>query len=172
MENDDNKESQYLNLYIQKQEQLLQEYIRKSIDLEIRSMILNNAVKDISLKYEESQNQIATLNGTMDQAVKGLDALTVDKQMFKERVEQYEAKISQLEKELSETMVQKNQLGNELASIKNNVDEYKRSSEESRRELQRQTEELNNVYREMEELRAIKGSDSKKAAKKASIDEF
>ena len=82
-------------------------------------------------------------------------------------------KISQLEKELSETMVQKNQLGNELASIKNNVDEYKRSSEESRRELQRQTEELNNVYREMEELRAIKGSDSKKAAKRIPpVDEF
>ncbi len=174
MENDEsNKESQYLNLYVQKQEVILQEYIRKSIDLDIRSLILSNAVKEISAKYEEAQDQIRTLNGTMDQAVKGLDALTVDKQMFEERISQYENRIKQLEKEYGETQVQKNQIGNELASLKETVDNYKKSSEESRRELQRQTEELNNVYREMEELRAIKGSDSKKAAKRITpIDEF
>lgn len=173
MENDEsNKESQYLNLYVQKQEVILQEYIRKSIDLDIRSLILSNAVKEISAKYEEAQDQIRTLNGTMDQAVKGLDALTVDKQMFEERISQYENRIKQLEKDYGDTQVQKNQIGNELASLKETVDNYKKSSEESRRELQRQTEELNNVYREMEELRAIKGSDTKKAARKASIDEF
>ena len=174
MENDEkNKESQYLNLYVQKQEVILQEYIRKSIDLDIRSLILSNAVKEISAKYEEAQDQIKALNGTMDQAVKGLDALTVDKQMFEERISQYENRIKQLEKEYGETQVQKNQLGNELASLKENVEGYKKSSEESRRELQRQTEELNNVYREMEELRAIKGSDSKKAAKRITpVDEF
>ena len=174
MENDEsNKESQYLNLYVQKQEIILQEYIRKSIDLDIRSLILSNAVKEISAKYEEAQDQIKTLNGTMDQAVKGIDALTVDKQMFEERISQYENRIKQLEKEYGETQVQKNQIGNELASLKDNVENYKRSSEESRRELQRQTEELNNVYREMEELRAIKGSDSKKAAKRIPpVDEF
>lgn len=174
MENDEsNKESQYLNLYVQKQEVILQEYIRKSIDLDIRSLILSNAVKEISAKYEEAQDQIRTLNGTMDQAVKGLDALTVDKQMFEERISQYENRIKQLEKEYGETQVQKNQIGNELASLKETVDGYKKSSEESRRELQRQTEELNNVYREMEELRAIKGSDTKKAAKRITpVDEF
>ena len=174
MENDEsNKESQYLNLYVQKQEIILQEYIRKSIDLDIRSLILSNAVKEISAKYEEAQDQIKTLNGTMDQAVKGIDALTIDKQMFEERISQYENRIKQLEKEYGETQVQKNQIGNELASLKDNVENYKRSSEESRRELQRQTEELNNVYREMEELRAIKGSDSKKAAKRIPpVDEF
>lgn len=168
----DNSETQYLNLYVQKQEQLAVEYIRKSIDLEIRSMILGNVLKDTKTKLEDSQNQIIGLTGTVNQAVKGIDALTVDKQMFEERTQQYEARIKQLEKELSDTIVQKNQIGNELATIKDNVNEYKRSSEESRRELQRQTDELNNVYREMEELRAIKGSDSKKAAKKPNIDEF
>ena len=175
MDNDekvDNKENQYLTLYVQKQEQLMLEYIRKSIDLEIRSMILGNVVKDISTKYEESQDQIKVLNGSMDQAVKGLDALTVDKKMFEERVSQYENRIKQLEKELSETLVEKNQFGNELSTVKGQIDDYRRSSEESRRELQRQTEELNSIHREMEELRAMKGSDTKKAAKKASIDEF
>lgn len=168
----DNKENQYLTLYVQKQEHLMLEYIRKSIDLEIRSMILGNAVKDVTSKYEESQDQIKVLNGSMDQAVKGLDALTVDKQMFEERISQYENRIKQLEKELSETLVEKNKFGNELASLKSQVDDYKRSSEESRREMQRQTEELNTLNREMEELRSIKGSDTKKAAKKPTIDEF
>ena len=84
MESDDGQEK-YLKQYIQRQEILLLDYIRKTIDLEIKSINLNASLIEFKTKYEESQKQVEIQNDLMQQAANGVESLTIEKKSFEEK---------------------------------------------------------------------------------------
>jgi hypothetical protein len=138
MEN--NEQDNYTLLYIQRQEQLFVEQIKKTIDAEIR---LSFAFK----KYEDSQKQVELQNDMMQQAAKSIETLTVAKN-------NYEARIKQLEE--NEQHIRKNSQENEQNIRKNietnyvDINRYKNIAQE----YERQKIELQQLFDENKELKA------------------
>ena len=64
MESDDSQEK-HLKHYIQRQEMLLLDYIRKTIELELKAISLNSSLINYKSKYEESQKQVEIQNELM-----------------------------------------------------------------------------------------------------------
>lgn len=147
----------YLKQYIQKQENMFLDYIRKNIDLEIKVMTLNSVLKDTTSKYEESQKQIELQNDMMQQAAKGLESTAVEKDKYKDKISElednvvkvtdnYELRIKNIQNDLNTTK-------DELIRTKESIGGYQNQYNDIKREFDIQKEELNNLYKENVELK-------------------
>lgn len=156
----DDKESQeiYLKKYIQKQETLLLDFLRKTLDLEIRSSILSKSLNDINLKYEESQKQIVIQNEIMQQAANGVESLTKEKNV--------------LEKNLEDCKNERYALSQELQEYKQKNNSLSKTIEDLREEYNRQTEELNVLYKQTNDLKTKPPINKKKSKATLPSDEF
>lgn len=103
----DNEQNNYALLYAQRQEQLLFEQIRKTIDAEIKALIATKSSNDFQLKYEESQKNVAVQNDMMMQAKNSIEDLTV-------KNKNHEQKVSQLNESITNLNNRVNQLQNDL----------------------------------------------------------
>lgn len=134
------EQDNYTLLFIQRQEQLLVEQIKKTIDAEIR---LSFAFK----KYEDSQKQVDLQNDMMQQAAKSIETLTVDKNNLEARIKQLEENEQNIRRnsQENEQNIRKNFEANyvEINQHKNIVQEY-----------ERQKIELQQMFDEIKELKA------------------
>lgn len=170
MDDDENQaRNSFLTLYVQKQEQLLLDYLRKSIESEIKVVALTSSLQDITSQYEESQKQVELQNDMMQQAAKGLEVTTLEKKQLEEKEKELSNRITELTNNY-ETRLKDNQtnyearirdletnLGvtrEELNKIKQNDEGCNKKLEDLRREYDHQKEELNNIYKENQELKS------------------
>lgn len=184
---EEKKEQQnlYTLHYIQKQEQMLLDFIRKNIDADVRIVALNNNIADAEARYEESQKQVALGNEMLSQAAVTIESLTVERDNIKAELEKVKAELSSLQSNytalqqknqeiLSEKdkIIKENQGTNQLKlneagiRIKQLEEELKlchSRTQELTSEYQHQVDELNNLYKENQKL---KGEDSKKVKSK------
>ena len=70
------QQNDYTRLYILRQEQLLFDQIRKTIDAEIKASMLIKSSSELQIKYNESQKQVETQNEMMQQAANSIEDLT------------------------------------------------------------------------------------------------
>lgn len=156
----EDKESQeiYLNKYIQKQEILLLDFLRKNLDLEIRSSILSKSLNDINSKYEESQKQIIIQNEMMQQAANGVESLTKEKNI--------------LEKNLEECKNERYNISQELQQSKQKNVSLSKTLEDLKEEYNRQTEELNVLFKQTNDLKTKQPINKKKLKATLPPDEF
>jgi chromosome segregation ATPase len=159
----------YLQKYIQKQEKLLLDHIRKNLEYEIKIEGLVHSVNDFSGKYEESQKQVEIQNDMMKQAANGVEAVTLEKKKLENTIKNLEQMLSN----------KKNEYDNLNKSIMDKRNEWDSCNEERanliselkqlKEEYKRQTEELNILFKENEELK--KGKPKIKESPK-SVEEF
>ena len=169
----------YLKQFIQRQEFLFLDLLRKNIDLEIRLTALSASLKDLSSKYEESQKQVEIQNEMMQQAAVGVESLSKEKQQFEKEKTELDKKIEDLNKvnedlkrSLHDCKNERQQLIVDFESFKTaHVNENKRY-EDLNTEYRRQTEELNKLYKENEELKTNQPINKRKPKAIMPPDEF
>ena len=181
MDDDDNQaRNSFLTLYVQKQEQLLLDYLRKSIEAEIKVVALTSSIQDISSQYEESQKQVELQNDMMQQAAKGLEITTLEKKHLEEKEKEltnriteltnnYETRIKDIQNSYEtrvkdtqtsyETRIREletvyGQTREELQKIKESTSNFEKQYNDIKREYEIQKQELNNTYKENQELKS------------------
>lgn len=167
MESDDGQEK-YLKQYIQRQELLLLDSIRKSLDLEIKVISLNSSLTEYKGKYEESQKQVEVQNELMQQAANGVESLTIENKRLEKSLEEFKQSFTKCRDESNDYKTKNISLQEELKLANHNVKEI-------RDEYNRQTKELSELFKENEELK-LKLPINKTKAKKQTVilppDEF
>lgn len=146
MDSDDGQEK-YLKQYIQRQELLLLDSIRKSLDLEIKVISLNGSLTEYKGKYEESQKQVEVQNDLMQQAANGVESLTVENKKLEKTLEELKQSFIKCRDESNDYKTKNLSLQEELKLANHNV-------EEIREEYNRQTKELSELFKENEDLKA------------------
>lgn len=170
---DDNEgQDIYLRQFIQRQEILLLDFLRKNIDLEIKSSALSLSLKDITTKYEESQKQVAIQNDLMQQAANGVESLTIEKKKFEQKEADYEKVIDDLKKTHHECKEERQKISNKLNEALIKLKDFNKKYEDLAEEYRRQTEEMGKLYQENEELKLQKSINKKKSKAILPPDEF
>ena len=126
-------------IYIQKQEQVVIEFVRKQVEYEIKIHLLNENLKKANEKIEELNNTINIQNNIVQQSASSIETLTLDRNRLQSREDNYIEKIEKLEKDVFD-------LSNELNTIKDKYNNELRISNNYKIELDRQNEELTRLY--------------------------
>lgn len=171
----------YLKSYVQRQENLLLDNIRKSIDFEIKILSLKNSLQEMTLKYEESQKQIEIQNEMMQQAANGVEGLTLQLKESQANELNLNKKVEELREQNSVCRNEKYTVTQELQQARLEIETLKQGDsleqerlKELREEYNRQTAELSQLYKENEDLKS-KQPINKKNKKEPAIlppDEF
>ena len=139
----------YFKQYIQRQENLFLDFMRKNIHLEIRVSALSFSLQDITAKYEESQKQVTIQNDLMQQAANSVEKLTIEKMNLEKKETENNKTIEYLKKNL-------NDCKEERKKILKDFDVFKKSNhnyEDLSKEYARQNEEMNKLYSENNQLK-------------------
>ena len=146
MESDDGQEK-YLKQYIQRQESLLLDFIRKNADLEIRVINLNASLTESIGKYEESQKQVEIQNSLMQQAANSVERLTIENKKYEKSIEDLRKSLTECRNELSDSRSKSSSSEEEINLINARIKELKE-------EYNRQTAELSELFKENQELKS------------------
>lgn len=171
--------------YIQKQEQLLLDFIRKNIDADVRIIAHINTINEANARYEESQRQVEVGNEMLSQAAASIESLTVERDNLQEELEKVKSDRSSLQTNYTalqqknqeiiserdkiikenqgENQLKLNEAGIRIKQLEEELRLCNSRSAELNSEYQHQVEELNTLYNENQKL---KGEDSKKPKKK------
>ena len=165
MESDDGQEK-YLKQYIQRQESLLLDFIRKNADLEIRVINLNASLTESIGKYEESQKQVEIQNSLMQQAANSVERLTIENKKYEKSIEDLRKSLTECRNELSDSRSKSSSSEEEINLINARIKELKE-------EYNRQTAELSELFKENQELKSkLPINKSKVKTAKLPTDEF
>ena len=93
----DEQQNNYNLLYVQRQEQLLVEAIRKSIDLEVRVSIFSKAIQDQRAEYDNLNNQLEVQIDINNQACVSVEDLTMKVHDYEHKTKTLQEKIQVLE---------------------------------------------------------------------------
>ena len=143
----DNEQNNYALLYAQRQEQLLFEQIRKTIDAEIKALIATKSSNDFQLKYEESQKQVEIQNSLMQQAANSVERLTIENKKYEKSIEDLRKSLTECRNELSDSRSKSSSSEEEINLINARIKELKE-------EYNRQTAELSELFKENQELKS------------------
>ena len=175
----DTEKEQYNQIYIQKQEQLLVQYMRKSIDDEIKIIMLNgsvfqlnNTIKEWEAKFDESQNNVASQNEIMLQATRSIEDLTNKTKFQQDQINNLNNELTEknnrfntVQNDINSANILKDKAFNELELIKNSIEQYKR-------EIARQNEEMMLIFEENKQLKSKTQINSDKKVLKKKDDNF
>ena len=148
--------------YVQKQEKLLLDQIRRNLEYEIQIDDLTRALNEVSGKYEESQKQVEIQNDMMQQAANSVETLTIENKKQETYLNTMRKSIEEKDKRLLD-------LRNQNDLLKEKFESAEHISVELKQEYSRQTEELNILFKENEEL---KGKKPKIKESPKPVDEF
>lgn len=146
----------YTISFLKRQEDILIEQIRKTIDLEIKLSFANDKIKELTAQFEESQKQIEIQNGMMQQAADSIKTLTLTR-------DNNENKIKNLETSVNDLRAKTHKLEEELRTQTSKASNFER-------EVNRQQTELQQLFEENEQLK--KNKDQKLINKKKTQGDF
>lgn len=161
---------------------LLLEYIRKTIELELKAISLNSSSIEYKTKYEESQKQVEIQNDLMQQAANGVEILTVEKKTFEEKEKKLNETINDLKNSLNDCKNERysitqdlNRANEKIANFENDLKSANNKTDEIKEEYNRQTQELSQLFKENQELKSKLPINKSKTKKEPAIlppDEF
>lgn len=126
-------------IYIQKQEQVIIEFVRKQIEQEIKIHVLNENLRKANEKIEQITNTINMQNELIQQSATSIETLTIDRNKLQEKEDTHIKKIEKLEKDIFN-------LSNELRVINDKYNNELVIGNNYKIELDRQNEELTRLY--------------------------
>ena len=135
------EQSNYNLFYIKRQEQLLFEYMKKSIDYEVKLAMLMNS-------SEESKKNLEIQNDINQQALRSVEDLTIKNKNFEAQIEQLTARNTFIEKGIQESNRNKEALVQERDKLSFRINDLEK-------EIQRQKEEMQQLFNENVELKEI-----------------
>lgn len=139
----------YLKQFIQRQESLFLDLLRKNIDLEIRLTAISVSLKDLSSKYEESQKQVTIQNDLMQQAANSVEKLTIEKMNLEKKETENNKTIEDLKNNLHDCKEERKKILKDFDVFKKSNHNY----EDLSKEYARQNEEMNKLYSENNQLK-------------------
>lgn len=152
MEND-NSQEKYYQFYSQRQEAVLVDFIRKSLDLEIRSQVLSTSLNDVLKQKDELIAQVEIQAKTIEEATDGIKALTYEREHRNDEVKEVENKFKNMEKQFEEALGTNGTLIIENQKLKEDLKNHKKLAEDFRQELENCKEELNSLNTEFEKFK-------------------
>ena len=156
-------------LYIQKQEQIILEYVRRSLDYEIKLHLLNDKINEQNNKIKELTQVIENQNSIVQQATVSIESLTEENRTVKandrtkelsEAIEKQNFTIHQLNSSVhsltEENKILKNNdktkefydMTNNMIELKNKLEIEERKNKDLQSEILRQNEELTKLHNE------------------------
>lgn len=147
----------YTKLYIKRQEVLLLEQIKKTIDLDVKVTMLSGILEQLRNEYNEVQNQLNFQIDISNQAANGLQDMVAKNKEFELNifqlnetlenvaksheieVEKYKNKLAESDKRLGELIIEKDTKITELQSCLKNTSNLER-------ELVRQQKEMQEIF--------------------------
>jgi chromosome segregation ATPase len=141
-------------IYIQKQEQVIIEFVRKQVEYEIKIHVLNENLKKANEKIEQNNNSINIQNELLQQTSTSVQTLTIDRNRLQDREDIHLKKIEKLEKDIFN-------LSNELKEKDDKYHNELKISNNYKIELARQNEELTRLNNlENSKKKTKKGEDN------------
>lgn len=140
-------------LYAQRQEQILHEFIRRTIDAEVKVSSFSSSIEEMKNKYESSQSEVVKQNELMQQATKSIENLTIKNKNLEQQIEN-------LQKNYTECNKTREELKNENQNIKS-------TNYGLQKEIERLNIEIKNI---IEENKNTKNINKKKAVNTAEND--
>lgn len=116
----------YIKTYIAKFEGVLLDSVRKQVDSETKNSLYTSALQDLQKKLEESERYGNDIKSALDQALVGLQAVTLDKDELKAKQEKRETEFELICNELEKTREEKQKALNEVALLEQKVADLKR----------------------------------------------
>jgi chromosome segregation ATPase len=113
----------YVKTYISRFETVLLDQVRKHVECDTKNVLYASAVQDFQKKLEEAERYGADMKSALDQALNGLQAVTLDKDEIKLTYEKLRADVSSLQSELHSSKVEANQHLNQIAILNNKLAE-------------------------------------------------
>lgn len=172
--------------YISKQETLLVEHIRRSLQAETKIAILESGLQELYKKNEELTEQINLQRNTSDQAISGLQATTLERDKFQNKTSELEQVLQNrtrdFEQRLNETNTERNRLtsqlnasNNKIANLENEINQLNNRVQVAGNDYTTLKENYNRVLAALEEANAkverFESLNSKKKPKKVSTQE-
>ena len=146
---------QYVQIYINRHENLLFESIRKQIDLETKTLLFESQIKEYQARIEELETQTTSLNEMMVQATNGLSAVTIERDQYKGERDTCDLALADSNRQLNETRVTLQHTQNENANIINENNQLKLQIEALKNDFATQKSNYNLVRNELEERELI-----------------
>jgi chromosome segregation ATPase len=169
----DSDNTDYTKLYIKRQEVLLLEQIKKTIDLDVKVTMLSGILEQLRNEYNELQNQLNMQIDISNQAANGLqdmmeknkelelkienlkENIDINEKSHKLEIEIYKNKTAETDRRLGELIIEKDTKNTELQSCLKNTNNLER-------ELVRQQKEMQEIFDENTELKTKKVINKKK----------
>ena len=139
---------QYVQIYINRHENLLFESIRKQIDFETKTLLFESQIKEYRTRIDELETQITSLNEMMVQATNGLSAVTIERDQYKDEHDTCDLALADSNRQLNETIVS-------LQHFKNENNQLKIQIEALKNDFVTQKSNYNLVRNELEEKELI-----------------
>jgi DNA repair exonuclease SbcCD ATPase subunit len=131
----------FVETYIKKQETLFLEQMRRLLQADTKSTVLEIALNERNATVAELEEQLRQLNTAISQAVNGLQSITNERDTLKKKLDEAEGKVDYLtefqnkyrtvENELANKTLLAEKLNNELQSYQKNVDQLKENHQKN-----------------------------------------
>ena len=145
---DENSDNMAL-VYIQKQEQIVLEYVRKQVDYEIKIHIMNDNILKANEKIKELTDQLINQQNISQQAINSFERLNAEFNDYKLLHQQNEELVKKLENDKNNQITENIKLKESLLA------EQKRNND-LQQELTRQNDELTKLYNEENSKKKVK----------------
>jgi len=150
----------FVETYIKKQETLFLEQMRRLLQADTKSTVLEIALNERNATVIELEEQVRQLNTAISQAVNGLQSITNDRDVLKKKLEEADERIEYLtdiqnkykvvENELANKSVTVDKLSTELQSYQKNVDQLKENYKKNVDQLTENYDKINGAYKTVE----------------------
>lgn len=121
-----NTDDMYIKTYIGRFEQALLDHVRKQVDSETKISIYEAAIQDLQRKLEETERMAADHKSAFDQALVGLQSVTLEKDEFKTRQEKRETEFELICSELEKVREERQKAFNDVALLEQKVADLNR----------------------------------------------
>ena len=166
----------FVETYIKKQETLFLEQMRRLLQADTKSTVLEIALNERNATVAELEEQLRQLNTAISQAVNGLQSITNERDTLKKKLDEAEGKVDYLtefqnkyrtvENELANKTLLAEKLNNELQSYQKNVDQLKENYSKNFDELKENYDKINGAYKTVENELANKSVITEKLSNK------
>jgi chromosome segregation ATPase len=159
-------DNDYVRIYIGRHENILLDHVRKQLDIETKSIILDNQLKEYTKKIEELEQHNTSLTDMVNQSTNGLRAVTNERDQLKEKFDNLKATHNTVTEELVIIRLEKQNALNRIALLEQDINELNINLETASQDNITLKENYSIVLEELDTLKCGSESTSTEDKKK------
>jgi chromosome segregation ATPase len=155
----------FVETYIKKQESLFLEQMRRLLQADTKSTVLELALNERNATVSELEEQVRQLNTAISQAVNGLQSITIERDTLKKKLLEAEERIEYLTDIQNKYKIVENELANKsviVDKLSNQLQTYQKDMDQ----LKENYNKVNDVYKTVENELANKSVIAEKLSTK------